>query len=282
MALEMIKRYITSIISSVILLGLLGVPLSVAAQQELTREERIKILEALKAEDEKTNISTVGLITSSMPTEIDKLELPPLSVFLDAVIENATVKRAQSQVEQVRNQYRLQKRNWWNYFRFNGNYSYGRYNVIGNASDEFTPMYQTTMSSAQHNFNVGASVGISLGELFNRPLKLKDYRYQIEQLQYSQEEVMEQRKLRVLEAYNAVTEQLATIKAKAESAALYNAQMKISENNFIQGTIDIISLSLERARRSGAVVSYEQARVALHNSIVLLEMLTNVKVIKDK
>lgn len=282
MALEMIKRYITSIIYSVILLGLLGVPLSVAAQQELTREERIKILEALKAEDEKTNISTVGLITSSMPTEIDKLELPPLSVFLDAVIENATVKRAQSQVEQVRNQYRLQKRNWWNYFRFNGNYSYGRYNVIGNASDEFTPMYQTTMSSAQHNFNVGASVGISLGELFNRPLKLKDYRYQIEQLQYSQEEVMEQRKLRVLEAYNAVTEQLATIKAKAESAALYNAQMKISENNFIQGTIDIISLSLERARRSGAVVSYEQARVALHNSIILLEMLTNVKVIKDK
>lgn len=282
MALEMIKRYITSIIYSVILFGLLGVPLSVAAQQELTREERIKILEALKAEDEKTNISTVGLITSSMPTEIDKLELPPLSVFLDAVIENATVKRAQSQVEQVRNQYRLQKRNWWNYFRFNGNYSYGRYNVIGNASDEFTPMYQTTMSSAQHNFNVGASVGISLGELFNRPLKLKDYRYQIEQLQYSQEEVMEQRKLRVLEAYNAVTEQLATIKAKAESAALYNAQMKISENNFIQGTIDIISLSLERARRSGAVVSYEQARVALHNSIVLLEMLTNVKVIKDK
>ena len=282
MALEMIKRYITSIIYSVILLGLLGVPLSVAAQQELTREERIKILEALKAEDEKTNISTVGLITSSMPTEIDKLELPPLSVFLDAVIENATVKRAQSQVEQVRNQYRLQKRNWWNYFRFNGNYSYGRYNVIGNASDEFTPMYQTTMSSAQHNFNVGASVGISLGELFNRPLKLKDYRYQIEQLQYSQEEVMEQRKLRVLEAYNAVTAQLATIKAKDESAALYNAQMKISENNFIQGTIDIISLSLERARRSGAVVSYEQARVALHNSIVLLEMLTNVKVIKDK
>ena len=282
MALEMIKRYIKSIIYSVILLGLLGVPLSVAAQQELIREERIKILEALKAEDEKTNISTVGLITSSMPTEIDKLELPPLSVFLDAVMENATVKRAQSQVEQVRNQYRLQKRNWWNYFRFNGNYSYGRYNVIGNASDEFTPMYQTTMSSAQHNFNVGASVGISLGELFNRPLKLKDYRYQIEQLQYSQEEVMEQRKLRVLEAYNAVTEQLATIKAKAESAALYNAQMKISENNFIQGTIDIISLSLERARRSGAVVSYEQARVALHNSIVLLEMLTNVKVIKDK
>ena len=92
---------------------------------------------------------------------------------------------------------------------------------------------------------------------------------------------MEGRRLRVLEAYNAVTEQLATIKAKAETAALYNAQMKISEYNFIQGKMDITSLSMERARRTGAVTAYEQARVMLHNSIILLEMLTNVKVIKD-
>lgn len=39
--------------------------------------------------------------------------------------------------------------------------------------------------------------------------------------------------------------------------------MKISENNFIQGKIDIISLSLERARRSSAVTSYAESRVIL-------------------
>ena len=282
MALEMTIRYIKPIIYNIILAGLLGLPLSAAAQREITREERIKILEQLKMEDKKIEANTLGLISPKASVEIEKLELPPLSVFLDAVTENASVKRAQSQVEQVRNQYRLEKRNWWNYFKLNGNYSYGRYNVIGNASDEFTPMYQTTMSSAQNNFNVGASVGVSLGDLINRPLKLKDYRYQIEQLQYIQEDVMEERRLKVLEAYNAVTEQLATIKAKAETAALYNAQMKISENNFIQGTVDIISLSLERVRRTGAVTTYEQSRVALHNSIVLLEMLTNVRIITDK
>lgn len=266
---------------SIALFCLSGLPLLVTAQQEMTREERIKALEKLKLEDAQLEANTSGLIDKSMPFEVDKLELPPLSVFLDAVTENATVKRAQSQVEQVKNEYHLQRRDWWNYFRLNGSYSYGRYNVLSNASDEYTPMYQTTMASAQHNFNVGASVGVSLGDLINRSLKLKKYKYDIEQLQYTQEEVMEERRLRVLEAYNAVTEQLATIKAKAETAALYNAQMKISENNFIQGKVDIISLSLERARRSGAVVSYEQARVALHNSIILLEMLTNVKIIKE-
>ena len=126
MVLEMIKRYIKSIIYSVILLGLLGVPLSVAAQQELTREERIKALERLKMEDEKFEVNTLESTAPKTLTELERLELPPLSVFLDAVIENATVKRAQSQVEQVKNEYRLQKRDWLNYIRLNGNYSYGR------------------------------------------------------------------------------------------------------------------------------------------------------------
>ena len=93
---------------------------------------------------------------------------------------------------------------------------------------------------------------------------------------------MEERRLRVLEAYNAVTEQMSTIKAKAETAALYNAQTKILENDFIQGKIEISTLSIERARRTGAVTSYEQARVTLHNSVILLEMLTNIKIIKEK
>lgn len=277
----MIKRYVKAVVHCTFIIGILMIPMHVSAQQEMSREERLKALERLKMEDEKFEANTLGMVSKNLPPELEALELPPLSVFLDAVTENATVKRAQSQVEQVKNEYRIQKRDWWNYVRLNGVYSYGRYNVIGNASDEFTPMYQTTMSSAQHNFNVGANVSVSLGDLINRSLKMKRYKYDIEQLQYTQEEVMEERRLRVLEAYNAVTEQLATIKAKAENAALYNAQMKISENNFIQGKIDIITLSLERARRSAAVVNYEQSRVALHNSIILLEMLTNVKIIKE-
>lgn len=255
---------------------------NIVAQQNMTREERIKVLQLLKDNDIELEKGTRQSSPGDKHENIERLELPPLSVFLDAVTENATVKRAQSQVEQVKNEYRLQKRDWWDYFRLNGNYAYGRYNVLNDNSTSFEDWYQSTTASSRHTFNVGASVSVSLSDLFNRPLRLKKYRYDIEQLQYTQEEVMEDRKLKVLNAYNAVTEQLATIKAKAESAALYNAQMKISENNFINGTIDIISLSLERSRRSTAVVQYEQARVSLHNAIILLEMLTNVKIIKDK
>ena len=279
----MIKKHIVFIVCSVIFVSLFALPATVIAQEQtMTREERIKTLELLKMEDSKWENAATGQTMKELQLEIEKMELPPLSVFLDAVSENATVKKAQSQIAQVKNEYRLEKREWWNYFRLNANYAFGRFNTINENSETFVDWYQSTSVGTRHTFNLGASFSIGLGDLFNRPIKLKDYRYKIEQLQYAQDEVMEERKLKVLEAYNSVTEQLATIKAKAETAALYNAQIKISEYNFVQGKITITELAVERARRSGAVTIYEQARVALHNSIILLEMLTNVKIIRDK
>lgn len=270
--------YLRSVLWAVCLL-----PVTVWAQQEnLSREERMRQLELLRMQDVQWEQSTTHQLAASVPDELEKMELPPLSVFLDAVVENATVKRAQAAVDQAQNNYKIEKNNWLNYFRLSGMYSYGRYNVISNASDEFTPMYQTAMASAQHNFNVGANVTVGIGDLVNRPRKLKDKRYEMEQLQYAREEIMEERRLRILEAYNSVTEQLATIKAKAETAALYNAQMKLAENNFIQGKMTFTELGVERGRRTNAVTTYESSRVMLHNSIILLEMLTSVKIIKDK
>ena len=65
----------------------------VKAQQEMTREERIKVLQLLRDSDTELEKSTLRQNINDMPENINNLELPPLSVFLDAVTENATVKR---------------------------------------------------------------------------------------------------------------------------------------------------------------------------------------------
>lgn len=85
-------------------------PQSIHAQTDMTREERIKILEALKESDTILEKSISGSQLPETQHYIEGFDLPPLSVFMDAVIENATVKRAQSQVEQVKNQYRIEKK----------------------------------------------------------------------------------------------------------------------------------------------------------------------------
>ena len=86
---------------------------------------------------------------------------PRYRFFYDAVIENATVRRAQSQVEQQKNEYRIEKRNWWNYFRLNGSYAFGRFNSLNENSETLVDWYQSTSVGTRHTFNLGA--GISIG-----------------------------------------------------------------------------------------------------------------------
>lgn len=66
-------------------------PLPAGAQKDMTREERIKILEALKESDAILEKSISGDNLPETRHYIEGFELPPLSVFMDAVIENATV-----------------------------------------------------------------------------------------------------------------------------------------------------------------------------------------------
>ena len=91
----MIKKCI-KYIYGIAILGLFAFPAAIVAQEQtMTREERIKALERLKMEDAQWETATSTQIKNDVPIEIERLELPPLSIFLDAVAENATVKRAQ-------------------------------------------------------------------------------------------------------------------------------------------------------------------------------------------
>lgn len=62
-------------------------PQSIHAQTDMTREERIKILEALKESDTILEKSISGSQLPETQHYIEGFDLPPLSVFMDAVIE---------------------------------------------------------------------------------------------------------------------------------------------------------------------------------------------------
>ena len=132
----------------------------------------------------------------------------------------------------------------------------------------------------QHRYTLGATISIPIGGLLSQKYKRKKQQARLMQLKYDYQVALESRRLVILQAYNTVLEHLSTIKVKAEAAALYNAQMQITEDDFVNGKISVIALSLERGRRAGALSSYQEAKVALHNSITLLEMLTNITIMK--
>ena len=216
---------------------------SIVAQKKKTYFDKATTIEVTSGTDS----------INAMLDDYERIQLPPLSVFLESVYDHPSVRIYEAKRDEANADMKITKREWLDYFRVYGQYQYGRL--------------------------VQLSVSIPFGDLFSRGQKVRMKKARFRQLDYEYEMSIEERKLRILEAYNSVLQALATLKAKSDAAALYNAQMKISEQDFINGKIDIISLSMERGRRSGAVISYQEGRATLHNAVTLLEMLTNVKII---
>lgn len=241
-------------------------PVCISAQIE--KEDSLK-------ENELINTDTLSV--TEILDNIEKIKLPPLSVFLQSVYDHPSIKIHEAQKEEEKANLKETQTKWLNYFRATGTYQYGQ--VTGLTKTQSDELMYAFSSRAQHQYNAGVSVSIPFGDLVGQKQKNKAQRSRLQQIEYAYEISIEERKLKILEAYNLVVKELSTLKAKADAVALYNAQMKISEQDFINGKIDIIALSLERGRRSSAVVVYEEGKASLHNSITLLEMLTNVNVI---
>lgn len=218
---------------------------------------------------------------NAMLDDYERIQLPPLSVFLETVKDHPSVRIYEAKRDEANAQFKITKRQWLNYFRGVASYQYGKMVSVNGFSDSDTPMYYTSNGVSQNQYYAGISLSIPLGDLVSQKQKIRAQKAKFKQMDYQYAITIEERKLVILEAYNKVLQELSVLKAKAEAAALYNAQMKISEQDFINGKIDIISLSLERSRRSGALVTYQSGRVALQNAITLLEMLTNVKIMKQ-
>ena len=217
---------------------------------------------------------------NAMLDDYERIQLPPLSVFLETVKEHPSVRIYEARRDEANAELKVVRRQWLNYLRGVGSYQYGRMISVNGFSNSDTPMYYTSSGISQNQYYIGVSLSIPLGDVISQKQKVRAQKAKFRQMDYEYAITIEERKLVILEAYNKVLQELAVLKAKAEAAALYNAQMQISEQDFINGKIDVISLSLERGRRSSALVTYQSGRVALQNAITLLELLTNVKIMK--
>lgn len=234
-----------------------------------------------KKVDGKTIVSvTAGSNDSiqAMLGDYERVQLPPLAVFLESVFDHPSVQRYEANRDEEEANLIVAQRKWLDYFRIVGSYQYGRMMYMTEESSTQIPPNQYNMGRNQHIGYAGISLWIPLGDLFSQKQKIRAQKARLRKIEYEYAMSIEERKLRILEAYNEIISILAILKAKSDAAALYNAQMKISEQDFINGKISIIELSLERGRRSTAVVQYQESRAQLHNSITLLEMLTNVKI----
>lgn len=233
--------------------------------------------------DKTTTVEVTAMVNAdsiqAMLDDYERVQLPPLSVFLQSVYDHPSIKIYEAKREEANAEMKVSRREWLNYFRIYGQYQYGRIVQLSSTETVDDPLLMTSLGSNKSTYSAGLSISIPFGDLASRKQKIRAKKAHFRQQDYEYEMSIEERKLKILEAYNNVLQSLATLKAKSDAAALYNAQMKISEQDFINGKIGIGELSIEKGRRTNAIILYQEGRTALHNAVTLLEMLTNVKII---
>lgn len=230
--------------------------------------------------DQLIPLDSVKADTFPIDESIMGIDLPAVGVFLEAARSYADVKYYEAKLRENELLLKISRKEWLKYFRVQGNYQYGTTNSLLTESADINPNEVRFRGQTQDWYNIGVTLAIPLDDIFNRKNRNDVARARVDQSKYEQATSLEKRQMIILEAYNEVVKNLELLKINAESVALYDAQMRISEKDFSNGRIDIITLSLERGRRSEANIKYQTSRAALNNAVSILELLTQIKIIK--
>jgi len=73
-----------------------------------------------------------------------------------------------------------------------------------------------------------------------------------------------------------------TLKVRAESKELSDADVKMSETNYLNGNLELSELNYRKSMQATAIANYETTRAELNKAILHLELLTNVKILKKQ
>jgi len=212
--------------------------------------------------------------------DYNAIKLPSLEELFEGARRNPTVALYSFQREAEERQLRTQKRLWLQFIKISASAQYGVMSLssYNNPGVDLPVIYQTS-GSAQLWYNAGISVGIPLDELFDRRNRIKKQEIKIRDTEMETERWFDDQKLKIIDAYTVAQMRLAIIKYKAESASLATAQYNISEKEFIMGKIESYVLNNHKSVQTTAFTELEEARSALNNSLLRLEVLSNLKII---
>lgn len=218
-------------------------------------------------------------ITELKPKDYMEFDIPPLSVLFESAKASPILGYYEKKKEADESLMKTEQKKWLNYVKVVGGYQYG---VIGNNSafsDTNTPLFYQYSDNKQNWYNVGVSVSIPLDDLFDRKNRVKKQRLEMQATEYEKEKWYDEQKLRIVEVYTLAIKELALLKIKSEALIFAEAQLKLSENDFINNIITVQELNRQKSMHTVAATEYEETRAQLNYALLQLEILAKTKII---
>lgn len=218
-------------------------------------------------------------ITELKPKDYLDFQLPPISVLYENAKASPILSYYEKKKQANKSLMDSEKKRWLNFIKLVTNYQYG---VIGNNttfSDTNTPIFYQYSGNKQSWYNFGVSVAIPLDDLFDRKNKVRKQRLDMEATEFEQEKWYDEQKIRIATIYSLAMRDLTLLKIKSEALLFTEAQLKLSETDFINGNITIQELGKQKSLYTIAISEYEDTKASLNSSLLQLEILAKTKII---
>lgn len=224
-------------------------------------------------------LNSIKFIPQTLTTnEFINYQLPSLDSLFESAKSNPRLKAIGASIEAARNDLKVAKRDWLQYFTVRAGYTYG---ILGTYTDQETPNtpLTTVYSGAnQSSWTVGANISIPFNRLFSHRASVKKQKRLVENVEYSQQVKFDEIKNEIIELYCGIQYQMELLKLATESITLYTSEYQVAELDYInnKNNKDRTLSDLKHSQKV-AKIEYERIISELNIMFLKLELITNVQ-----
>ena len=133
--------------------------------------------------------------------EFINYQLPPLDTLFESAKKNPRLKAIQASIEAARNDLKVAKRDWWQYFSVRAGYNYGILGTYTDQETQYTPLTTVYSGATQSSWSVGANISIPFDKLFTHRPSVKKQQQIIQNIEYTQQVAFNEIKNEIIELY---------------------------------------------------------------------------------
>lgn len=218
-------------------------------------------------------------LISMTPEDYINLKLPPLQTLLENARTSPQMAFYENNIDMEARELKTVRREWLTYLKLNASYNYGSSDIYNQTYIENGQPVVNNSGRRQNYWNVGGGVSIPFSGIFNRRNKIKQQKKRVEQVENDLERSFDELRLKIIETYSTVIEQLSSLQSVTEAMTMARTNYAGAETDFLNGKLDMQSLARQKSIEASAVRAYEEVRRALNSALLQLEVFTNTPII---
>lgn len=226
---------------------------------------------------------SAGFFDSSENSTINfsQFHLPPLAVLFENAKSTPAILSLAKAQEIAQAEVAKQKRHIFSYISGHASYSYGKTDMWGNNSSTYNQTIYQFQGSEQSYWNVGVSLAVPVEDILDLGAAVKRKRLEVEKAQIEKDIAYDNLKLQIATLYIKITNDLVSLKAASENAAIYQGAGALNKEEFENGNMSIEDFASTKRFENGAVSAYQSLQTSITTDILTLEILTHTPIITN-